>query len=169
MEFSPIPPRLEFAENLSPAQLSGNPRGFFDRHWRSEDVLFREGNPRAEQWSGDLRVVVPPGPIPNPEVKRDIADGSVSKGRARVGRCQSLTAPWLFQSRGGFLLSVAKLESGIGKCSFTFGPRRPTPRPSLLPPPAIMDDRYRGGIHVNVYENSCLVGTARRAVRSVLN
>lgn len=64
---------------------------------------FPEGEIRAEQWSGDLRVVVPPGPIPNPEVKRDIADGSVSKGRARVGRCQSLTAPWRYSSRGGFL------------------------------------------------------------------
>ena len=104
MEFFPIPPRLECAEISIPAQLSGNPPGFFDKGWWSEDVLFREGNPQAEQWSGDLRVVVPPGPISNPEVKRDIADGSVSQGRARVGRCQSLTAPWLEQSRGGFLL-----------------------------------------------------------------
>ena len=48
--------------------------------------------------------MVPPGPISNPEVKRDIADGSASIGHARVGRRQSLTAPWLNQSRGGFLL-----------------------------------------------------------------
>ena len=66
---------------------------------------FPEGSfSRAEQWSGGLRVVVPPGPISNPEVKRDIADGSASIGHARVGRRQSLTAPWLNQSRGGFLL-----------------------------------------------------------------
>ena len=97
MEFFPIPPRLECAEILYLLRsCQGTPPGFFDRCWRSEDVLFRKGNPRAEQWSGDLRVVVPPGPISNPEVKRDIADGSVSQGRARVGRCQSLTAPWLF-------------------------------------------------------------------------
>ena len=45
--------------------------------------------PRGGQWSGGLRVVVPPGPISNPEVKRDIADGSASIGHARVGRRQS--------------------------------------------------------------------------------
>ena len=63
-----------------------------------------------EQWSGGLRVVVPPGPISNPEVKRDIADGSASIGHARVGRRQSLTAPWLIQSRGGFLLPRSFLQ-----------------------------------------------------------
>ena len=107
MEFFPIPPRLECAETfISLRSCQGTPAGVFDRDLRSEDVLFREGtSPRAEQWSGDLRVVVPPGPISNPEVKRDIADGSVSQGRARVGRCQSLTAPWRYSSRGGFLFS----------------------------------------------------------------
>ena len=126
---------------------------------------FPGGKPRAEQWSGDLRVVVPPGPISNPEVKRDIADGSVSQGRARVGRCQSLTAPWLEQSRGGFLLSVAKLESGIGKCSFMFAPRRPTPAHPRYRLRRLWMTAIAGGIHLDVYENSGLVGTARRAVR----
>ena len=38
--------------------------------------------------SGDHSVMEPPGPIPNPEVKRYCADGSWAKGPARVGRCQ---------------------------------------------------------------------------------
>ena len=50
MEFFPIPPRLECAEISIPAQLSGNPPGFFDKGWRSEDVLFREE--RSERNSG---------------------------------------------------------------------------------------------------------------------
>lgn len=40
--------------------------------------------------SGDHSAVEPPGPIPNPEVKRRSADGSASLGCARVGRCQAL-------------------------------------------------------------------------------
>ncbi len=33
-------------------------------------------------------MVEPPGPIPNPEVKRCCADGSGAIGPVRVGRCQ---------------------------------------------------------------------------------
>ena len=40
----------------------------------------------------------PPGPIPNPEVKRCRADGSAAIGRVRVGRCQIITPP---SSEGG--------------------------------------------------------------------
>ena len=32
----------------------------------------------------------PPDPIPNSEVKRDIADGSVGLPHVRVGQCQAL-------------------------------------------------------------------------------
>ncbi len=35
---------------------------------------------------GDNSAVVPPGPVPNPEVKRCSADGSRTIGPARVGR-----------------------------------------------------------------------------------
>ena len=38
--------------------------------------------------SGDQSVVEPPGPIPNPEVKRRSADGSETIGLVRVGRRQ---------------------------------------------------------------------------------
>ena len=65
--------------------------GFFDIKSisRQTDFSGRRKFLQAGQWSGGLRVVVPPGPISNPEVKRDIADGSASIGHARVGRCQS--------------------------------------------------------------------------------
>ena len=38
--------------------------------------------------SGDQSAVEPPGPIPNPEVKRCSANGSETKGLVRVGRRQ---------------------------------------------------------------------------------
>ena len=38
--------------------------------------------------SGDQSAVEPPGPIPNPEVKRRSADGSGTIGPVRVGRRQ---------------------------------------------------------------------------------
>ncbi len=38
--------------------------------------------------SGDQSAVEPPGPIPNPEVKRCSADGSGTIGPVRVGRRQ---------------------------------------------------------------------------------
>ena len=41
-----------------------------------------------ELTSGDQSVVEPPGPIPNPEVKRHSANGSGTIGPVRVGRRQ---------------------------------------------------------------------------------
>ncbi len=41
---------------------------------------------------GGLSAVVPPDPMPNSEVKRRSADGSVGSPHARVGNCQSITA-----------------------------------------------------------------------------
>ena len=38
--------------------------------------------------SGDQSAVEPPGPIPNPEVKRCSANGSETIGLVRVGRRQ---------------------------------------------------------------------------------
>ncbi len=37
---------------------------------------------------GGLSAVVPPDPMPNSEVKRRSADGSVGSPHARVGNCQ---------------------------------------------------------------------------------
>ena len=42
--------------------------------------------------SGDHSAVEPPVPIPNTEVKRRSADGSLTTGHARVGRCQVIPA-----------------------------------------------------------------------------
>ena len=49
-------------------------------------VLIGGTNPRLP--SGDQSAVEPPGPIPNPEVKRRSADGSETIGLVRVGRRQ---------------------------------------------------------------------------------
>ncbi len=38
---------------------------------------------------GGLSAVVPPDPMPNSEVKRRSADGSVGSPHARVGNCQA--------------------------------------------------------------------------------
>ena len=46
------------------------------------------GSPPQRTASGDQSAMEPPGPIPNPEVKRCRADGSWANGPARVGRCQ---------------------------------------------------------------------------------
>lgn len=43
---------------------------------------------RAGLTSGDQSAVEPPGPFPNPEVKRRSADGIGTIGPVRVGRCQ---------------------------------------------------------------------------------
>ena len=58
----------------------------------------------SAQDSGGLSTAEPPGPIPNPEVKRCSADGSIAKGYARVGRCQVINyhpkqLGWFFYAR----------------------------------------------------------------------
>ena len=56
---------------------------------------------------GVHRAVEPPDPIPNSEVKRSIADGSVGSPHVRVGQRQALTlkAPLTHNVTRGFLLS----------------------------------------------------------------
>ena len=66
-------------------QLSLPPR---PTHCRQARRPPHQGTPRP----GDHRAVAPPGPMPNPEVKRRLADDSASTGRAKVGRRQD-TAP----------------------------------------------------------------------------
>ena len=53
--------------------------------------------------SGDHSAVEPPGPIPNPEVKRCRADGSGALGPARVGRCQVFARHLRKKVPGSFL------------------------------------------------------------------
>ena len=60
--------------------------------------------------SGDQSVVEPPGPIPNPEVKRRSADGSWTIGPARVGRRQVYARPQQTLGPGSFF---APASAGI--------------------------------------------------------
>ena len=61
--------------------------------------------PQAGLTSGDQSVVEPPGPIPNPEVKRHSANGSGTTGPVRVGRRQVYARYFAKQSKvpGSFL------------------------------------------------------------------
>jgi hypothetical protein len=53
--------------------------------------------------SGGQSVVEPPGPIPNPEVKRRSADGIGTTGPVRVGRRQVFARPRVTSGPGAFL------------------------------------------------------------------
>ncbi len=53
---------------------------------------------------GGLSAVVPPDPMPNSEVKRRSADGSVGSPHARVGNCQALNKTKGSVERLGLLL-----------------------------------------------------------------
>ena len=50
---------------------------------RPQDVLIKQNLP------GGTSAVVPPDPMPNSEVKRRSADGSVGSPHVRVGNCQA--------------------------------------------------------------------------------
>ena len=67
--------------------------------------------PARRPASGDHSVMEPPGPIPNPEVKRYCADGSWAKGPARVGRCQ-LFARLLRKKEPGVFLPLVLERKG---------------------------------------------------------
>ena len=62
--------------------------------------------------SGDHSRVEPPGPVPNPEVKRFSADGSWTTGPVRVGRRQVI-CPDLVKTRSG--LFCAHVEGREGR------------------------------------------------------
>ena len=72
--------------------------------------------------SGDHGAVEPPVPIPNTEVKRRSADGSIAIGYARVGRCQYLPHPVL---RDGVFLWPE--DGAWGEIAALVGMRRPVP------------------------------------------
>ena len=57
--------------------------------------------------SGDHSVVEPPGPIPNPEVKRRSADGSGTTGPVRVGRRQVIARLQLTLGPGSFFARMS--------------------------------------------------------------
>ena len=63
--------------------------------------------------SGDHSEAEPPGPIPNPEVKRRSADGSGTIGPVRVGRCQ-VYARFHREMEPGFFVPGGQDESRLG-------------------------------------------------------
>ena len=52
----------------------------------------------------DNRVVEPPDTMPNSDVKRDIADGSVGLPHVRVGHCQAFIRKTQLPKRLGFFM-----------------------------------------------------------------
>ena len=52
-------------------------------------TISSDGQLTSKNMSGDNSIVVPPDPIPNSEVKRNRADGSVGSPHVRVGHRQT--------------------------------------------------------------------------------
>ena len=59
---------------------------------------------RQARLPGDHRDVEPPDPLPNSEVKRVIADGSVGSPHVRVGHRQALKQKRLTRNGGPFFI-----------------------------------------------------------------
>ncbi len=57
-------------------------------HW-SEETMPSDVELTSKNLLGDNSIVVPPDPIPNSEVKRNRADGSVGSPHVRVGHRQA--------------------------------------------------------------------------------
>ena len=55
---------------------------------------------------GGLSAVVPPDPMPNSEVKRRSADGSVGSPHVRVGQCQASNLKALYKLQGFYFLAA---------------------------------------------------------------
>ena len=69
----------------------------------SNILTFKHSNIRTlfkRFFAGGHRGVVTPVPIPNTEVKRSIAEGSVGVAHARVGRCRLFSLSWDCSSVG---------------------------------------------------------------------
>ena len=69
----------------------------------------RDPAPQAGLPSGDQSVVEPPGPIPNPEVKRRSANGSGTIGPVRVGRRQVFARLQLTLGPGSFFARMGRI------------------------------------------------------------
>ena len=63
---------------------------------------------------GGLSAVVPPDPMPNSEVKRRSADGSVGSPHVRVGNCQTLIKKNPSRKAGVFCFAEQKGKSIFG-------------------------------------------------------
>ena len=63
---------------------------------------------------GDHRALEPPDPIPNSEVKRCIADGSVGYPHVRVGHRQALIPNPVARCATGFFYALWMRWAGVG-------------------------------------------------------
>ena len=102
--------------------------------------------------SGDQSAVEPPGPIPNPEVKRCSADGIGTTGPVRVGRRQVFARPRVTSGPGAFFVPPRQKSAGrpagpwrrnqslstrklvVRNCSSSARPQTPEPAHSLQGP-----------------------------------
>jgi hypothetical protein len=64
---------------------------------------------------GGSSAVVPPDPMPNSEVKRRSADGSVGSPHARVGNCQASNKQRNLSRKTGVFLLLAAARRGYGE------------------------------------------------------
>ena len=90
--------------------------------------------------SGDQSEVEPPGPIPNPEVKRLSANGSGTIGPVRVGRRQVFARIQLTLGPGSFFARMPGSRHG----GPTKAPRKPHKRPYYLKFPTMSAGRFLG-------------------------
>ena len=67
-------------------------------------------NGSSKELLDDHRTLEPPDPIPNSEVKRCIADGSVGSPHVRVGHRQALTPKPQISNDLGFFYACKKVE-----------------------------------------------------------
>src|SRR5690606_40327510 len=77
----------------------------------------------ATELLDDHRALEPPDPIPNSEVKRCIADGSVGLPHVRVGHRQALNKNPDLDTGRGFFFSVSPCP-GVNTCHLSTGPAR---------------------------------------------
>lgn len=75
---------------------------------------------RAKNLPGGRSAVVPPDPMPNSEVKRRSADGSVGSPHARVGNCQASYKAKTPTRRPGFFACGLNKKSGCPLRGLTF-------------------------------------------------
>lgn len=98
-----------------------------ERHTSSSQGGQKPGPVRAGSPSGGHGAVEPPGPIPNPEVKRRSADGSGTTGPVRVGRRQVYARSRVKSGPGSFFVRTKGRSNGGATSPSLKGWRRSHP------------------------------------------
>ena len=101
--------RLNVDELRSLENTVNPPCGCQGAAWTTTSSRPSESQPRdAGLTSGGQSAVEPPGPIPNPEVKRCSADGIGTTGPVRVGRRQVFARPRVTSGPGAFFVPAGR-------------------------------------------------------------